>query len=638
MSSINDYIKRFTGGNSVPDGLADWYSKTGTESLPDAERRWLLAQDGTADDYGTNQDLWNEILINAGFTSGGLPFKLKEYWKAPVVFQLGDSSLSPVFGTGGTFARATTATVEDHEDVIREVLSGEVRFQGQRRVENSLTASEDFSDAAWTKVNTATVTGTNTLNFPAVLDQIKETITVGSTDNKKYVARVELSGSGTITLQISNGVSAISQQVTITAAVQTFSVAKTFTDDNTIVQFNIYRNTGDTCTTLTANYAQFQDKTGASDPAVPDAYVSTGVLSAPYHGANVDGVKYFLSTNGNSVVSNVVVEASGAAITDAIGYFGEPASTNKCTNYNANPDAGLVNTQKTGDAAATLTRVLDTTELALAGLDGVCTSGYVFKLDNSAGSTEAHADMINGTVGNLNTHSISCYARTTAGVCTMQLAETGIGIVTITGSSYTKYISENLTPASTANVFVIEAKAGAVVYFILNKLEEKDFVTSEIIIEGSAVTRNKDDLSYPTTNIPVNDCVFSFDWTPTAAGQDTAALYGSGDANDHLTIFVSGTTIFFKKRVSSTSYQISKALTYVDDTTYSVKGRLSSIDGIDLWIDGVKTTGNANTSDAVYGANIYIGSYFDNSLTQTGGINNFTVHSGSFTDAEVVAL
>ena len=34
-------------------------------------------------------------------------------------------------GTGSaTFTRATTATVEDHEGIIRRVLSGEVRFQG----------------------------------------------------------------------------------------------------------------------------------------------------------------------------------------------------------------------------------------------------------------------------------------------------------------------------------------------------------------------------------------------------------------------------------------------------------------------------------------------------------------------------
>ena len=33
----------------------------------------------------------------------------------------------------------------------------------------------------------------------------------------------------------------------------------------------------------------------------PSEYVSTGVLSAPFHGANIDGLKYFNTLNGNTV-------------------------------------------------------------------------------------------------------------------------------------------------------------------------------------------------------------------------------------------------------------------------------------------------------------------------------------------------
>lgn len=40
-------------------------------------------------------------------------------------------------GTGAaSFTRATVATVKDWEGAIRNVLSGEVRFEGQRRVRN----------------------------------------------------------------------------------------------------------------------------------------------------------------------------------------------------------------------------------------------------------------------------------------------------------------------------------------------------------------------------------------------------------------------------------------------------------------------------------------------------------------------
>jgi hypothetical protein len=74
---------------------------------------------------------------------------------------------------------------------------------------------------------------------------------------------------------------------------------------------------------------QLEFNTGAVITA-PSEYVSVGVLSSPYHGANVDGVKYFSITNGNTVANNVVTEATGAALNDSatapIGYLTEPAA------------------------------------------------------------------------------------------------------------------------------------------------------------------------------------------------------------------------------------------------------------------------------------------------------------------------
>ena len=73
---------------------------------------------------------------------------------------------------------------------------------------------------------------------------------------------------------------------------------------------------------------QLENATGRTDTTTPSEYVSVGVLSSPYHGANVDGIKYFATENGNSVVSNVVTEGTGAAITG--GYLlMEPAATNQ---------------------------------------------------------------------------------------------------------------------------------------------------------------------------------------------------------------------------------------------------------------------------------------------------------------------
>lgn len=69
------------------------------------------------------------------------------------------TSIVPTRGTGApTFTRATTATVVDHEGVLRTCLAGEARFTGARRVRNLIgTASENFDSADWTKLDTTVV-------------------------------------------------------------------------------------------------------------------------------------------------------------------------------------------------------------------------------------------------------------------------------------------------------------------------------------------------------------------------------------------------------------------------------------------------------------------------------------------------
>lgn len=78
MSAIDDEIKRATGGATVPDGLAIWFSKTATENLMDAEARWLLSQVQVTQKASVN-DMWRVYLTALGGT-GSLPDMLLEYW------------------------------------------------------------------------------------------------------------------------------------------------------------------------------------------------------------------------------------------------------------------------------------------------------------------------------------------------------------------------------------------------------------------------------------------------------------------------------------------------------------------------------------------------------------------------------
>ncbi|MET4190716.1 MULTISPECIES: hypothetical protein [unclassified Bradyrhizobium] len=149
----------------------------------------------------------------------------------------------------------------------------------------------------------------------------------------------------------------------------------------------------------------------------------------------------------------------------------------KSTNKNANPTA-TTNVAKTGDAAATLTIVDDSAALTAAGLSNICTSGKVYKLDNSAGSTTAQASF-SGQTSNLNIHALSAYVRGSGAINlrTGFCAPTGMAR-TVT----TNYVRQSVTLASltagalnTADVMWIEATAGSVVYFILNQFEDNTF-------------------------------------------------------------------------------------------------------------------------------------------------------------------
>lgn len=177
-----------------------------------------------------------------------------------------------------------------------------------------------------------------------------------------------------------------------------------------------------------------------------------------------------------------------------LGLLIEGAVQNKCTNFNANP-VDTTNLVKAGDAASTLSVVDDAAALAAAGLNLVCTSGKVYRLDNSAGSTTAYVD-IGGTTGNINVHSFSAWVRGNSGtVGYLTRSGTGGSTALITGGlPYQRLKLENETPSSTGGQIRVRANAGKIIWFILNQLEELPFCTSEIITAGAAATRAQDRL------------------------------------------------------------------------------------------------------------------------------------------------
>ncbi len=243
------------------------------------------------------------------------------------------------------FSRASTAYVQDWENLFRQAKSGEVRFEGARRVENLLSSTEDFS-TVWVQTS-LTVTanqiaspiGTNTADLFTTSGVGGQRVTQGSivVNGTAVTYSVWIKG-GTATnakLLIYDGTAGatrIGQQVTLSTSWQRFSVTATNLVSGNNHYFYIYIDENVANGAGATAYvwgAQAENVTGQSNQN-PSDYVSKGVLSSPYHGANVDGVKYFDRQNGNTVLSNVVTANTGAKIsTNTLrGYLAEGARTN----------------------------------------------------------------------------------------------------------------------------------------------------------------------------------------------------------------------------------------------------------------------------------------------------------------------
>ena len=206
--------------------------------------------------------------------------------------------------------------------------------------------------------------------------------------------------------------------------------------------------------------------------------------------------KHVFNAQGNleSVAANTLGFTHDPVTLESLGALIEGARTNLCTNYNANPDAALTNVVKSGDAAATLTRVDDSSALATAGLSGVCTSGFAFRLDNSSGAANAFAT-IQGGAGNTNQHTASVYIRTNGTECRLQIESTA-GSTATTKAAYERE-TFSASPAAAGNKFLIVATPGAVATFVLNQFEEGAFASSPIVTAGASATRAADVVTYP---------------------------------------------------------------------------------------------------------------------------------------------
>jgi hypothetical protein len=403
---------------------------------------------------------------------------------------------------GGTvqYAHAITGytTWLDKDNVLRKAYTDEPGFCWSSWVsENLLKYSEDFSNGAWEKGPHMAVSG----------QLIRAVAGTGYAYIREPNATTGATGAGAYTLKLKTkkgthryvGLRAFANEAGEDFAAfdfdtGTWAVANGHTNLLAV-------NVGDGWWELSATYnAEFS----AARYAGFALSTILGQESTTWNGTETIYVAYCHLNRGTTALPYVKTDAyprnsvsasysSGSLLSTCKGILIEPSRTNKCANYNTNPvnqawtvgGGALGGVTLTGDAASTLSVVDDTTMLASAGLQVVCASGKVYKLDNSAGTGSSYATFT-GVCGNLNSHNVSLYYRGGNGAIRDSYAGS---LLALPGSSGYTRANITFTPTNVNSQFVMQASSGQVVYFILNQLEEGAVVTSPIVCSGASATR-----------------------------------------------------------------------------------------------------------------------------------------------------
>jgi hypothetical protein len=451
------------------------------------------------------------------------------------------------------FSRNAPAFVEGHHHVLLRAGADEIRFQGARRVENLLPHSEDFTRYAGNHAR---------LNLiPGVKDPLgsqRATTVVANTAGGEIIQRVPAipghryvnavfvrmrRGRGAIAMLDPSG--NIWTQLRAGDSWQRFSLGPTMCRSQCAIGLRAL-NRGDA---FDIAFAQIEDVTdrGPSMQVVSE-YVSRGVLTHPYHGACVDGVRYFDTDGGNTLdaVTHAVRERSGYRLPDAAlhGALLEGARENLCRNFNLTPES-LAGVSASGGEL----RVVDDAETLFA--DGLLnthalipypalraiSNGKVFRLVNKTDKQQVVT--IAGGTGT-GRYSASVYARSTdpsARFCIGNSACVPIDANPIYNNSgvYARFTMEGVeTSAGEELQFVVPP--GATLHFIANQLEAGSFCSSLMEVRGEKTRRDSDVLVYAAASfIDMAQGTALLKWrTPSAildvAGQGRPSLLAiSGD-------------------------------------------------------------------------------------------------------------
>lgn len=437
-----------------------------------------------------------------------------------------------------TYSRATTATVTDWENIVRPALSGETRFQGARRVRNLLTFSQDFTNAAWTKGANVTITNSGFTAPDGTATAQKYTLAAHATPQVTQVITLNTANK---TIRISVWVYPLLSTVAflqiLRDGVAIFTATNIAVVPNQWQRLSLGTTADGTASTTAAIYfgdssvptgdmcyfwgAQIEDTTGQSNTN-PAEYVSVGVLAAPYQGANVDGVQYFATQNGNTVAANVVTAGTGAAIPSAtlLGYLAEGARTNLCLQSEAFDNAVWVKTN-----------VSVTANNAIAP-DGNTTA-------DTLTATLALGTCLQAITIGTASQTASCWVKRRTGAGVINLSADGVTFtpIAVTAAWQRFQVTQSLVAGVVNAFFRIDTNGDAIDVWGA-QYETATFASSYIPTTTVAVPRNADVLTYASAgNVSLGSGTFYSEINIpviNTATQHQAIVFDDGTVNNYI--------------------------------------------------------------------------------------------------------
>ena len=581
-----------------------------------------------------------------------------------------------------TFSRSSGATVLDHEWIVRYCLSGEARFQGARRVENMTAHSKTFTNPTWTKANLLTVTG-NAIAWPAGLGMATSLIETATTTQHGLITSnsyanvagnvyissfyakagarsfVQLLTNWAISLEYANfdlvnGIfsqssAGVGAMVSVGDGWYRCSIKYTSLSSTTAVVYCMigvsladvrYQSyVGDGVSNVYIDAYQHEDVTGQSIKT-PSEYVSTNLLSSPFHGAMVDGVKYFDTTlSGNQLSPD--------------GYLAEWLKTNLFTdsedfslwtkagtwvitpNATIAPDGRMTAdlfTLSTSNESQSVNKTITTTASIYGYSVYVKPNGHNYvQLLASAGISSGYMnfDLLNWVVGTSSSYTGRIEALANGWY---RLKITTPTVLAATGA----FIIAAVPSASASRGGFVIGTGTSWVYLWWAQLEVG---ATSSYISSALVTRNDDILEYSLVNLQSTKWAVYAETTNYFTSTNIAVLWLTG----------SSCRVLWSSGISPSFYFGSSTLVSVNDGTNTVPSSNSvsssqynrviwkySGSSEKICLNGTLTSGAFDGTTSY--TNLCIGNSTANTRWLYGSIRNLQIWDYEISDAEAVAL